>query len=511
MKIALIGFEQAGKRTLFSLLTGRDVGENRKPGEVVEGIADIRDPRVDKLAELCQPEKVIYAQNNFVLCPDAVTGSGSREWLDAARRCDLMCLVVRAFESEQVYHPAGDVDAARDQRDLESEILLADMELVEKRQARLVKDKRSGLTADQKIEEKAIEKCMATLEDEKWVSEAGLNEQELGAIRSLDLLTLLPVMVARNVSEDAVAEGVEGAVAVSCQIEQEIAAIEDATERQEYLDSLGLDALGVDRVNAAAYDAMRKNLGLNGYPALAMILPEGGLLHKFGGYLKMTPFKAELAKALANKPAVLASDAYKAKLAVRKKADAEFAAYAAKADKTSGAYLNKAMHYYLGMQYPTDATRAAKTLAKVDPKCKVGTPKDVALRANLIYQAAKIPEEKTAAFALLKKADKDGAFGYLAPAWMAKADAMLHAGYDKKTNAVAPDKAKAALVEINGILKLKTVPNAYMMQSMKHYAATQAKDVPAQIEALKAIKVLHPPAAEKIDQMLKELQPKPAK
>ena len=94
---------------------------------------------------------------------------------------------------------------------------------------------------------------------------------------------------------------------------------------------------------------------------------------------------------------------------------------------------------------------------------------------------------------------------------MAKADAMLHAGYDKKTNAVAPDKAKAALVEINGILKLKTVPNAYMMQSMKHYAATQAKDVPAQIEALKAIKVLHPPAAEKIDQMLKELQPKPAK
>ncbi|MBT3278828.1 MAG: thioredoxin family protein [Phycisphaerales bacterium] len=263
--------------------------------------------------------------------------------------------------------------------------------------------------------------------------------------------------------------------------------------------------------NAAAYDAMRKNLGLNGYPALAMILPEGGLLHKFGGYLKMTPFKAELAKALANKPAVLASDAYKAKLAVRKKADAEFAAYAAKADKTSGAYLNKAMHYYLGMQYPTDATRAAKTLAKVDPKCKVGTPKDVALRANLIYQAAKIPEEKTAAFALLKKADKDGAFGYLAPAWMAKADAMLHAGYDKKTNAVAPDKAKAALVEINGILKLKTVPNAYMMQSMKHYAATQAKDVPAQIEALKAIKVLHPPAAEKIDQMLKELQPKPAK
>ena len=63
MKIALIGFEQAGKRTLFSLLTGRGVGENRKPGEVVEGMADIRDPRVDKLAALCRPGRANSPHN----------------------------------------------------------------------------------------------------------------------------------------------------------------------------------------------------------------------------------------------------------------------------------------------------------------------------------------------------------------------------------------------------------------------------------------------------------------
>ncbi|NQU39297.1 MAG: redox-regulated ATPase YchF [Lentisphaerae bacterium] len=257
MKIALIGFEQAGKRTLFSLLTGRVVGENRKPGDVIEGVADIRDPRVDKLAELCQPEKTVYAQNHFVLCPDAVTGSESRQWLDAARRCDLLCLVVRAFESDQVYHPDGSIDADRDETALKSEILLADMALVEKRQVRLVKDKRSGLTSDQKVEEKALEKCMATLEEERWVSEAGLTDQELASIRSLDLLTLLPAMVVRNVSEaDVGGAATDGAVTVSCQIEQEISAIEDVTERNEYLESLGLNALGVDRVNAAAYDAL---------------------------------------------------------------------------------------------------------------------------------------------------------------------------------------------------------------------------------------------------------------
>jgi len=256
MKIALIGFEQAGKRTLFALLTGREVGESRKPGEAVEGIADIRDPRVDKLSELCEPERTVYAQNNFVLCPDAVTGSGSREWLEAARRCDLLCLVVRAFESDQVYHPAGSVDADRDRVELESEILLADMELIEKRQARLEKEARAGLSAGQKLEQKALEKCMAVLEEEKGVAEAELDEQERGAIRSLGLLTLLPVLIVRNVSEDELGQGGDAAVTVSCQIEQEISAIEDPAERSEYLESIGLDALGVDRVNAAAYDAL---------------------------------------------------------------------------------------------------------------------------------------------------------------------------------------------------------------------------------------------------------------
>ena len=81
---------------MFRLLTGRTVPDGRKPDESVEGMASIQDPRVDALSEVCKPQKTTYAENHFVLCPDVEEGTGRRDWLDAARRCDLVCLVVAA-------------------------------------------------------------------------------------------------------------------------------------------------------------------------------------------------------------------------------------------------------------------------------------------------------------------------------------------------------------------------------------------------------------------------------
>jgi len=257
MKIALIGLPQAGRKTLFTLLTRRTVPEVRKPAEVVEGVAAIRDARIDKLAALCQPKRTVYAENHFVLCPDAVTGAGSREWLDAARRCDLLCLVVRAFESDQVYHPEGSVDAGRDEENLRTEILFADMELVEKRLARLAKDARAGLAADQKTEQETLEKCMTALETGTPLTGVPFAAHELAAIRSLGLLTLIPLMVIVNVSESALDQAAaDGRLALSCQIEQEIADIADLAERREYMEAMGIGEPGLDRVNAAAYDAL---------------------------------------------------------------------------------------------------------------------------------------------------------------------------------------------------------------------------------------------------------------
>lgn len=258
MRIAILGLPQSGKRTLFTLLTGRAVTDFRKEGEAVEGVAPIRDPRVDAISAIVKPKKSTYAQNNILLCPDVEEGARQRHWLDAARKCDLLCMVVRAFASDDVYHPDGAVDPARDRANLMTELLLADLELVDTRLRRMAKEMRSEKTAAQETEKKVLDKCHAALENETPLNEAGLTAQDIEALMGLKLVTVHPRLWTYNVDEDKAAEPVqaEGHVfTVSCEIEKEIMSI-DPAERAEFLGDLGLGASGVDRLNAAAYDAL---------------------------------------------------------------------------------------------------------------------------------------------------------------------------------------------------------------------------------------------------------------
>ncbi len=248
---------QSGKRTLFIVLTGRRPPERRKPDEVTEGQASIRDPRVDALARIAKPRKVTYAENIFALCPDVDPG-GRREWVEAARRCDLLCCLVRGFESDTVYHPDGAVDALRDRNNLESEALFADLELVEKRLERIAKEDRAGKTTARMLEEKTLQKLKPALEEGRAARTVELTEPETVAIHSLGLLTRKPFLWLVNAAEDAIdaPPPFEDAYVVSCQIEQEIMAIQDAEERTAFLEAAGLSAPGIDRVNAAAYQAL---------------------------------------------------------------------------------------------------------------------------------------------------------------------------------------------------------------------------------------------------------------
>jgi GTP-binding protein YchF len=256
MRIALLGYPQAGKRTLFSLLTGRSVPPGRKEAESVEGIAPVRDPRVDAIAKIVQPEKIKYAETIFVLCPDITDGTGGRPWMESARQCDLIGMVVRAFGDDSVYHPKGSVDAARDRSDLEAEILLADLELLEKRLERIGKEKRAGQTPAQIVEEKTLNRCRQAIESGAKLGELALESHEVPAIRSLNLFVLKPVLWISNVDEGNVREEGTDPFTVACKIEQEIMDIQDAEERKEYLATLGLTSSGLDRMNRAAYDAM---------------------------------------------------------------------------------------------------------------------------------------------------------------------------------------------------------------------------------------------------------------
>jgi ribosome-binding ATPase len=257
MRIAILGLPQAGKKTFLELLTGRPVPANRKAEEAVEGISLIGDPRVDGLSKLFEPQKTSFAENNYVLCPDLTEGGGKRPWMEAARRCDLLCLLVRGFDSEQVYHPAGSVDADRDRGSLEAELMLADMVMLENRLSRIEKEKKAGQSAAQQIEEKALLRCMAELEEGRLPSNLEFEEQEYTAIQSLGMMTLLPILWVYNVAEDGLEKNFGPATfTISCQIEKEITEIEDPEERSEYLATIGLSSLGKDRTNLAAYDAL---------------------------------------------------------------------------------------------------------------------------------------------------------------------------------------------------------------------------------------------------------------
>lgn len=257
MRIALVGLPQAGKKTLFSLLTGRDIPAGRRPEESVEGTAAIHDPRVDQLSAMFQPQKTTYAENHFVLCPDATEGDLARVWLEAARGCDLLCLVIRAFESDTVYHPSGSLDPEHDRTFLETELCLADLETADKRLTRMGKDKSKAASAERALEEQTLRKAVQCLEQGRRLSEAGLEACEIAAIRSLGMLTLLPVLVACNVSESELHhDAAPDSVTVSALIEEEIMSLDTAEERREYLADLGLSASGVDRINAAAYDTL---------------------------------------------------------------------------------------------------------------------------------------------------------------------------------------------------------------------------------------------------------------
>jgi len=260
MKIGILGYTQSGKKSLFTLLTTRAIPPGRKEQESIEGVAMVRDPRVDMLSKLVQPERTRYAETNVVLLPDLEQGSKDRYWLEAARRCDLLCVVVRAFVSESVYHPAGSVDAERDRANLEAELLLADLELVEKRLDRMSKEKRAGQTPAQVMEESVLVKCRETLEAGGALRDLTLEEHQAKAIRSLGLLSMLPVLWTYNVDDQHITDNPwrdqKDSFVVSCLIEQEIAGLQDESERREYMQSLGLESSGLDRLNRAAYDML---------------------------------------------------------------------------------------------------------------------------------------------------------------------------------------------------------------------------------------------------------------
>ncbi|MDY0161696.1 DUF933 domain-containing protein [Desulfobotulus sp.] len=261
MKVGIIGLPQSGKKTLFTVLTGIKIQEGTQLSKPLPGTADILDPRFDRLVALYEPKKQQPARIDFVLLPklEKETIAKGLIFQDIADM-DAICLVVRAFEDEAIFHVDGDVNPVRDAERICGELLLHDQIFVEKRLERLELSLKKIKDEDQKKEFALLQRMQAHLEAESPLRLFEMSDEEEALVRSYPLITRKEMLLVLNTGEDAIGNPVTPqaleerslrdhmpVIQVCAGMEAEIALLEDPEEKAAFLQDLGIlePALGL--------------------------------------------------------------------------------------------------------------------------------------------------------------------------------------------------------------------------------------------------------------------------